>query len=78
MNRKKSYEVSYWDNPSDMPRDLVITAYSRRDAIRQVRKLVSDGYRGQSGASLDLGNAAYVCSNRYGRAVGNLTVFNQF
>lgn len=62
------YTVSF-GHGSGAPDHMTIEAISDDDAIRQIERLVVDGYRNATWASADLRDgSSIVCRNYHGRA----------
>lgn len=66
-----TYSMLYAHSNNDIPGSLVMDATTDEEAVKAVKKFVSDGYRNGTWASVDFANGSvYVCNNRYGEAKG--------
>jgi hypothetical protein len=64
------YTINHADSNSDTPGTISFCAESDDQALEKVRKLVRDGFRGQSWANIKLQDGrSYVARNVSGRVV---------
>lgn len=68
------YTVRY-GHGNGSPGQTTIQERSWRGAIRAVRRLVADGYRGDTWATVELPGGAYTARNVGGRAVGRVVQY---
>lgn len=68
------YVAIYKESSNNTGVKLILDAKTDSDAKREVRKIVSDGYRNSASASVELSDGkCYVARNKHGRAVFSAT-----
>lgn len=68
-----TYTIRYCHG-SGTPGTLMRSAGRDRDIVRYVRKLVADGYRNETWATVEVDGGCYTARNVRGRPVGHLEV----
>lgn len=67
------YAAIYNESANSSAVKLQLDAKTDRDAKREVRKAVSDGYRNMTFASVELSDGkCYTVHNKHGRVVGRI------
>ena len=65
-----NYVARYAHSDTDTPADLVLSAKTDAEAIEEIKKLVSDGYRNGTWANVGLSDGSvFACRNSHGAAV---------
>lgn len=66
------YTANIWHGNSTVG-TLTLKADNDQDAIAEINALVSDGYRNETGARIELSDGrGYIATNRHGEARGRI------
>lgn len=68
----QTFTATFGHHERDIPGRMTLEATTEAEAIAEAKRFVEAGYRDGTWINVSLGNGAYSCANRHGKAVGEL------